>query len=70
MNTTSFQIEFEAHATCDCGSGEYPYAIIDAQGIYVCRACYVCEDRKISGYRSEIFTNPNYATTERIEEDF
>ena len=70
MNVSSFKYEFEAHATCDCGSGEYPRAISDARGIYVCRACHVCEDRKLSGYRPEIFTNPQYAALERIEDDF
>lgn len=75
MNITSliragFGYEFEADATCDCGSGEYPRAISDARGIYVCRACHVCEDRKLAGYRPEIFTNPQYAADERIEDDF
>jgi len=39
---------------CPCGSGEFPEAEYDAQGIFLCYACDECRDEKLSHYRPEI----------------
>jgi hypothetical protein len=54
---------------CSCNSGKYRYAINDARGIFVNYGCDKCYHEKIKGYRSDIFTDPNYPTTEPIEEE-
>lgn len=36
--------------TCNCGSGEYPEEVYDAQGIYLCRVCDKCRKEKLSHY--------------------
>ncbi len=42
----------------------------DAQGIYLCRVCDVCEREKLSGYRPEILTGYTQADVdEPIEPD-
>lgn len=55
---------------CGCGSGELSKAVYDARGIFVTFCCNKCRDRKLRGYRPEIFTNPNYHVDEPIEEDY
>ena len=52
---------------CPCGSGEYPRAILDGYGIFLCYACDRCERGKLKGYRSDIFHR--YDTCEPIEAD-
>jgi hypothetical protein len=52
---------------CPCGSGEFPWISSDARGISIGYICDKCEAKKKSGYRAEIFTNPNYKTDEPIE---
>ncbi len=54
---------------CPCGSGEYPEAVSDARGIFVAYVCNQCRKEKLSGYRPEIFANPDYWHDEPIEED-
>jgi hypothetical protein len=54
---------------CSCGSGEQPWARYDARGIFLCYCCDNCEAEKLSGFRSEVLTNPNYECDEPIEED-
>jgi len=41
---------------CSCGSGLAFGREYDAQGIYLCRACYSCRDERLSHYRKEILT--------------
>ena len=54
---------------CTCGSELERYEVTDARGIFVAFVCAECEDRKLSGYRPEIFTNPNYWHDEPLEDD-
>lgn len=53
---------------CDCGSGKEGFALYDARGIYCCRVCDDCEQRKRAKYRPEIFEDPNYWTDEPVDE--
>lgn len=39
---------------CPCGSGEFPEAVHDGHGIFLCYACYKCKARKMQGYRPDI----------------
>ena len=41
---------------CPCGSGEYPAAEYDAQGIFLCYVCDRCRKEKLSHYRPEILS--------------
>ncbi len=41
----------------------------DARGIELCRVCEKCEDEKLSHYRPDVLTNPNYEANEPIEPD-
>ena len=52
---------------CACGSGELREEVTDARGIFVAYVCDKCRKDKLSGFRSEIFDNPNYFTDEPIE---
>lgn len=54
---------------CTCGSGKYPKAQHDARGIFLCYTCDKCETKKLSGYRPEVLTDPDYWHYEPIEED-
>lgn len=54
---------------CTCGSGEPPEAIHDARGIFVCYACDQCKREKLAGYRSDIFSDPDYWHDEPIDEE-
>jgi hypothetical protein len=54
---------------CPCGSKKYPEANYDARGIFMFYACGVCEKKKLAGYREEVLTDPNYETTEDVEEE-
>lgn len=52
---------------CDCGSGLESEPEYDARDIYLCRACPKCRRDKLSRYRPDVLTNPNYETDEPIE---
>ena len=39
----------------------------DARGIPLARVCVMCKKVKLSGYRPEVLTNPNYEADEAIE---
>lgn len=52
---------------CNCGSGEPRQEVNDARGIFVAFVCSKCRARKLKGYRRDIFTDPNYPTTEPID---
>ena len=54
---------------CSCGSGKPAPAHFDARGIFLCYACELCLEQKLSGFRKEVLTNPHYWTLEPIEED-
>lgn len=54
---------------CPCGSGEYPQAQHDADGIFLCYTCDKCEKEKLSKYRADIFTRSSADYDEQIEED-
>lgn len=51
---------------CDRGQR---FAIHDARGIFCCYACPRCEREKRSRFRAEVFTDPNYAADEPIEDE-
>ena len=52
---------------CTCGSNEIGEEIYDARGIYVTIVCDKCKEEKLKGYRSDIFSDPNYWTDEEVE---
>ncbi len=54
---------------CPCGSGQLPAAQYDARGIFLCYACSLCHQRKMTDYRPDVLTDPNYWTDESIEDD-
>jgi len=55
---------------CPCGSGEFPEAEYDAQGIFLCYVCDVCRKDKLSRYRPEILTGYDQSDVdEPIEEE-
>lgn len=54
---------------CNCGSGLERFEVSDARGIFVAYVCDECEGRKLSGYRKDIFTDPQYPADEPIEPD-
>ena len=58
----------QAHP-CPCGSGRSSWWAHDARGIELARVCTACIKQKLSGYRSEVLTDPNYETTEDIDDD-
>ncbi len=53
---------------CNCGSGEYKYPEYDGYGIFLCYVCDECRDKKLKGYRKDIFER--YETDEQIEDDY
>jgi len=53
---------------CPCGSGEFPDALHDGYGIFMCYACSKCERAKLAKFRSDIFER--YDTDEQIEDDY
>jgi hypothetical protein len=54
---------------CPCGSELWPEEQYDARGIFLCYTCIKCEDKKISQYRNDVLSNPNYWADEDIEPD-
>lgn len=53
---------------CPCGSGQGAEAVYDARNIFVTFACDKCREERLSKYRPEIFTDPEYWTDEPIDE--
>jgi hypothetical protein len=51
---------------CDCGSDKERAPLYDGYGIFLCYACDACRDRKIRGYRHDIFER--YQIEEPIDE--
>jgi hypothetical protein len=56
-------------AWCHCGSGLHRRELKDARGIFCTFICDKCEAKKRKAFRPDIFTDPNYWTTEPIEEE-
>ena len=54
---------------CTCGSGRESWWENDARGIPLARVCSSCKKEKLSKYRPEVLTNPQYETDEPIDED-
>lgn len=54
---------------CPCGSGKPSSWQFDARGIELCRTCEVCHDEKMTAYRPEVLTDPNYEVDEEIDND-
>lgn len=54
---------------CTCGSGLPKRAAYDARRIFLTYVCDRCEAAKLSHYRPDIFTDPNYWHDEPIDED-
>lgn len=42
----------------------------DARGLYLCKVCDHCVEKKLSRYRPDVLTDGNYWADEPIEEDF
>jgi hypothetical protein len=53
---------------CHCGSGLERHAEKDARGIFLCYVCEKCRDEKLSHYRPDVLTDPNYWHDEPIDE--
>ena len=54
---------------CTCGSGKEADAEFDARGIFLCYACPKCRKGKLAGYRSDVLTDPQYPTSEPVDEE-
>jgi hypothetical protein len=54
---------------CPCGSGQDSVWILDARGIPLCRACTQCRSARLSSFRPEVLTDPDYECDEQVEED-
>lgn len=52
---------------CSCGSGKPRREAKDARGIFLCFVCDKCEKERLSVFRPDVMTDPNYPTTEPIE---
>jgi hypothetical protein len=57
--------------TCGLHSSRDPgtWAEYDARGIYLCRVCPKCVKAKLSGYRQDVLTDPNYDHEEPLDAD-
>jgi hypothetical protein len=58
-----------ADRLCPCGSGKWSWWEHDARGIPLARVCDECCVDKLSRYRRDVLTDPNYYTDEPVEED-
>ena len=65
--------EYETQAdrdSCPCGSGLYKMPLMDAQNIFCCYVCDLCEEEKKARYRPEILTGYDQSDVdEPIEPD-
>ena len=52
---------------CRCGSGLYEWALKDVRNIFCAYVCDKCKTAVKGRYRPEIFTDPDYWTTENVE---
>jgi hypothetical protein len=54
---------------CPCGSGKERHAEFDARGIFLCYVCDKCKKKRLSHYRPDVLTDPDYWHDEPIDED-
>lgn len=54
---------------CPCGSELESWWENDARGIPLARVCEICRTDKLSRFRPDVLTDPNYWHDEPIEED-
>lgn len=54
---------------CNCGSGLRADPIYDARNIFCFYACSKCIETKRTGFRTDIFVDPNYWHDEPIDDD-
>lgn len=54
---------------CPCGSGKEANLECDARGIPLGYMCDACSKEKLSKFRPDVLTDPNYWADEDIEED-
>lgn len=54
---------------CPCGSGEIGTMQHDARGIELCTTCTKCHKTKMSKFRPDVLTDPNYWADEDIDGD-
>lgn len=52
---------------CPCGSNMSSHWATDARGIPLARVCSSCREEKMSRYREEVLTDPDYTANEDIE---
>lgn len=52
---------------CACQSGLCREAQYDARGIFLTYTCPRCHARKMSGFRADVLTDPNYWHDEPID---
>ena len=58
--------------TTKCQGGQHEqeaYWEYDARGIPLCKVCDACRAERLSRYRPEVRSNPNYEADENIEPD-
>lgn len=58
---------FKEPRRCFCGSGEYQEAEYDARGILLTYARSKCRKERLSHFRPEVLSDPNYEADEPIE---
>ena len=54
---------------CPCDSGLPAEAEFDARGIFLVYACDKCRKEKLSKFRPDVLTDPDYWHDEPIDED-
>lgn len=54
---------------CSCGSGLPSRWQYDARGIELCRTCDACHEHRMSRWRPDVLTDPNYPAIEEIDGD-
>jgi len=59
-------VEDNIRYLCDCGKG-YKQKEHDARGLFLCYACDNCRDEKLSKYRPDVLSDPNYWTDEPVD---
>lgn len=52
---------------CTCGSNKESWWEYDARGIPLARVCEDCKTQRLSKFRPDVLTNPNYPTLEKVE---
>ena len=63
MNEEAWKYGFKR---CSCGSDLEREAAYDARGIFLTYVCDDCRKQKLSRYRQDVLTDPNYEAFEPI----